>query len=369
MAIITNLSIPYPDFKLHEVIDPEQFDFNNGAILDKVNAVLLVLNQITDAVAVGGSGADKISITPIAPFTSTKLQAYLLEVISRLVSSSSGSSGAGFIGSPAIVGVTGLTVSTQLNSIKSLLDAVKVTSDTNTTTMVNHKLSADHDFRYYTEAEMDNTLAILKGAGYSGDTLVGLKTLITGLQTQISNLNTTYSTDAERISAVNSAIAQFQLADGELTTLINNKANVADVYTKGQTDAKVWNTSNIADRAITSIKMALQGVKNEHIEDFSITADKFHPDLLEDASSAVLAGRIGDMSTLQTVAKDSLVNSLNEIKASLDSIATTGISTSITDAGSYYTATHVEGALQEIGLAFAGTRTSLVTSANNLLGG
>lgn len=290
---ITNLSIPYPDFKLHEVIDPEQFDFNNGAIVEKVNTALVVVNQV---------------------------------------------------------------------------EGIKDTADMGTVAMVNHKLSADHDFRYYTEAEIDNTLSILKGAGYSGDTLVGLKTLITGLQTQITNLNTTYSTDAERISAVNNAIAQFQLADGQLTTLINNKANVADVYTKAQTDVKVWGTSSIADRAITSIKLALQNVKNEHIQDFSITADKFHPDLLEEASVAVLSGKVGDLSTLQTTVKTSLVHAINEIKTSLDSISTTGSSTSIVDAGNYYTATNVEGALQEVGLAFNGARGNLVTSVTTMLG-
>ena len=37
---INPLNIPYPDFKIHEVIDPEQFDLNNERIVDKVNEVI-----------------------------------------------------------------------------------------------------------------------------------------------------------------------------------------------------------------------------------------------------------------------------------------------------------------------------------------
>lgn len=46
----------------------------------------------------------------------------------------------------------------------------------------------------------------------------------------------------------------------------------------------------------------------------------------------------------------------------------TAASTTVTDTGGYYTATEVEGALQEIGQTLNSTRGSLVTSANNILG-
>jgi hypothetical protein len=37
---ITNLSIPYPDFKYAETINPDQFDANNQAFQDKVNELI-----------------------------------------------------------------------------------------------------------------------------------------------------------------------------------------------------------------------------------------------------------------------------------------------------------------------------------------
>ena len=44
MAQISNLQISYPDFKLSELIDPDQFDLNNKDIMDKVNEVIAKLN-------------------------------------------------------------------------------------------------------------------------------------------------------------------------------------------------------------------------------------------------------------------------------------------------------------------------------------
>lgn len=60
---IDDLVISYPDFKLSEMIDPEQFDMNNADIKDKVNAILTVLNQITESVTDGNSGANNVGAT------------------------------------------------------------------------------------------------------------------------------------------------------------------------------------------------------------------------------------------------------------------------------------------------------------------
>ena len=37
---INRVNLPYPDFKLGDVIDPEEFDANNAAIVDTVNALV-----------------------------------------------------------------------------------------------------------------------------------------------------------------------------------------------------------------------------------------------------------------------------------------------------------------------------------------
>lgn len=130
---INQVKIPYPDFKLHEIIDPEQFDLNNAELQNKINAVITVLNQITDGISDGSSGADKISLTEIQPFTSTKLQSFLEEVLYRLQSTQDGSSGADFIASTPIPGVTGVTVQQQLESLKTILDSIQTQINSKTT--------------------------------------------------------------------------------------------------------------------------------------------------------------------------------------------------------------------------------------------
>lgn len=43
--VINQFNIPYPDFKLDEIIDPEQFDANNLETIKKVNEVITVVNE------------------------------------------------------------------------------------------------------------------------------------------------------------------------------------------------------------------------------------------------------------------------------------------------------------------------------------
>ena len=160
---INQVKIPYPDFKLHEIIDPEQFDLNNAELQNKINAVIAVLNQITDSIADGSSGADNISLTAIQPFISTKLQSFLEEVISRLQSTQDGSSGADFIASTPIPGVTGTTIQAQLKSLKSILDLIQIQTNSNTAKdsslqaqITNHKNSTilDHPDGSVTTAKL-----------------------------------------------------------------------------------------------------------------------------------------------------------------------------------------------------------------------
>lgn len=191
---ISGLQIGYPDFKLQEMIDPEQFDLNNADIQNKINAILAVVNQITDSIQDGQSGADKISLTSIAPFASTKLQVFLEDVVTRLRSTTDGASGADLLASTPISGLTGATVQAQLESLKSLLDVANSTITRHTseiagltarTTSVEsrtmslegrmgsaesgissnssaiqaHRTSADHDNRYYTKSQVDGSLS------------------------------------------------------------------------------------------------------------------------------------------------------------------------------------------------------------------
>jgi hypothetical protein len=50
MAIINALTISYPDFKLNDVIDPDQFDTNNSQIVGKINEIVAQENLNTTAI-------------------------------------------------------------------------------------------------------------------------------------------------------------------------------------------------------------------------------------------------------------------------------------------------------------------------------
>lgn len=231
---INQVQIPYPDFKLHDIIDPEQFDLNNAEFQNKINDIITVLNQITDSIADGSSGADKISLTSISPFISTKLQSFLEEVISRLQSTQDGSSGADFIASTPIPGVTGETVQQQLESLKAILDSIQTQTNSNTTNISNlqsqvntHKTSDDHDIRYYTKAQLDS-----------------------------GQLDKRYYTEAEVDSK-----------DANLQTQITNHKNAPVL---DHPDGSVT-TAKLADNSVTTVKIA----------NGAVTADKIHSSLLD----------------------------------------------------------------------------------------
>lgn len=63
---ILNLAISYPDFKLNQIIDPEQFDLNNKQLVDKINQIVGAINSLTQP-----GGAGNIGITPLPEFPET----------------------------------------------------------------------------------------------------------------------------------------------------------------------------------------------------------------------------------------------------------------------------------------------------------
>lgn len=148
----SELRIPYNDFQMGEFIDPEQHDTNNFYFQSKINEIILVLNQLLDSSVDGKSGADLVSLTEIAPFTSKKLQAFLEEAIARLNSQTKGASGADFIASTPISGVTGNTVQAQLESLRALL-----TTEVNRITALTARVGTNETSiaNRYTKAEVD----------------------------------------------------------------------------------------------------------------------------------------------------------------------------------------------------------------------
>ncbi|HCQ5969799.1 TPA: phage tail protein [Clostridioides difficile] len=61
-----------------------------------------------------------------------------------------------------------------------------------------------------------------------------------------------------------------------------------------------------------------------------------------------LNGKIGDTTLLETTDKTNIVNAINEVKTSVDSIETTAEKTSYNNATSNLTATNVQGAIDEV---------------------
>lgn len=229
---LNGLSISYPDFKLNDVIDPEQFDINNREIVLRINEIKDVVNKITDSVVGDGSGADQISLTAIAPFTSTKLQAFLGEVLNRLKSTTAGTSGSEFIGSPAIAGVTGATVYSQLGSLKALLDSIQGQVTTDVNALAAHKGSVDHDGRYYTEAETDAKLAVKADAN----------TLYTRAQLDGGQLDGRYYTEAE---LVNGAMDTRYYTESEVNSIVDANKNGDHVGTwRGMVPSQVSEAIN-----------------------------------------------------------------------------------------------------------------------------
>lgn len=81
MDRLYNLAISYPDFKLNQIIDPEQFDLNNKQIVDKINIVIRCINELTQ----DGTGASNVSITQLPQFPSaTDVQTALNQIASSI---------------------------------------------------------------------------------------------------------------------------------------------------------------------------------------------------------------------------------------------------------------------------------------------
>lgn len=122
----------------------------------------------------------------------------------------------------------------RVNGQVARLDNVDAGLQTQVTNNLNafntHKTSADHDGRYFTEAEVTAIQGALQGQiNTNGAQIVTL-------QNALAALDDTFSTDAERVAAIVNVINQFQIADDDLEALIVGKADKTAVYTKAEID-------------------------------------------------------------------------------------------------------------------------------------
>jgi hypothetical protein len=179
---------------------------------------------------------------------------------------------------------------------------------------------------------------------------------------------------ADDFNALQQAISNLQMyfkdnVDSTLTTYQNNiqttkddaliaieqkKENVIE-YMDGTTAGALRNDLGVMGDLTTTDKTSLVNAINEvNAKDVDLTP---------------INNKIGDITTLETTAKDNLVHAINEVKEDINNINLTASNVSITDAGNYITATNVEGALQEFGLAIVGTSSALVSEVNAILNG
>ena len=162
---IERVYISYPDFRMFDVIDSEQFDVNNREFQEKINELVDLLNVAYTPKEGATSGAEMLSMKPIAPFEfeeGANIQDFLEQLIERLQNIQRGTSGAELIGSPSITGIEGTTVYDQLLSVDAILRNLNMIVEqlkTSSTTLNNQLATHKHNDVYYTKAEMDAVLS------------------------------------------------------------------------------------------------------------------------------------------------------------------------------------------------------------------
>lgn len=147
MAItIEELILSYPDFKLGEVIDPEEFDTNNWELVTKLNETIDKVIQY--------SIANDLSLQE----TKDLLQVTITDLNRHKTSADHDSRY--YTESEIDTKVTTInnTITSNTNNLQTQINTNKTNITTNTTAISSHRTSADHDSRYYTESEVDAKL-------------------------------------------------------------------------------------------------------------------------------------------------------------------------------------------------------------------
>lgn len=269
---VQELNISYPDFVLNTTIDPEQFDTNNREIVNKINELLTVLHS---------------------------------------------TAGASEIVADAITGVSGsVDLQTMLNALKTYLDTQDTNISTNLTNKYNeiigligtananlttHKTSADHDSRYYTEAEIDAKITTLNTA----DT------------TNANNLTThKTSTDHDtRYRLITDSYTKTE-ANNTFATKTDNasKADKITTYTKTEVDTKITNLG-IGSPDITATYKA-PVTTNQDSNNISVVTNKSVSIDLQGKTVINLLGSIGDCESITpftTVGCDLTLSSADKV--------------------------------------------------------
>lgn len=247
------LIIPYPDFQIGEIIDPEQHDLNNRYIENKINELVVFSNDM-----IGENGGEKIGITPTAPFTSTNVQALLNELVTRLQATVDGLSGAELIGSPTLNSIPGANVGEQLKSLNALLQTAYVAS------------ASIQDGAVLTSKLADGSVTNVKLGPNSVSTLKIIDGAITNAKIALGAVTTASIADLN--------VTAPKLADNSvISAKIQNNAIISDKLANNS----VTNTK-IAEGAVTAGKIGPEQIKLVHLD----------PQLLTLLPNSVLTGKV-----------------------------------------------------------------------------
>lgn len=183
---LRQIVLPYPEFKLGEIIDPYEHNANNAEVVQKINQMITVLNSFINGEANTSLSAMAVHMPGVEPIGSTDLESFLRILVQSLRSIEATESGAHFVKSAPIAGVPGETIWEQLSFLSEAITGLKAdtgepippeggveqTLAGQLQRIINefsaHKAGGDHDSRYYTKGQIDEILTGGDGEGNQG---------------------------------------------------------------------------------------------------------------------------------------------------------------------------------------------------------
>lgn len=230
-------------------------------------------------------GANDIGTSTIQDIDGTTIQTMLKSIRDKLKSKVDGASGADFVNATAIEGLSGETVQALIIALKKYIDTTKSDLNKNIDT---HKLSNDHDNRYYTETEIDTKINDLAGTGRTKETVKSISDSIE-LHKTSSDHDVRYFTQDQLKSITNGNSGATQIGASPIAS--GSGATVQQQL--------AWLLSQIAVAATGDIP------------DGSLGEAKLSQAIITKINMAL--SNTGTLSTLLTIDKSSTVNAINEV--------------------------------------------------------
>lgn len=209
---VQNLAIPYSDFKLQEIIDPEQFDLNNADIVSKMNEVITAFNNAND------------TEIPALKTRATNLESRATNLESRAT------------------------------SLETRVTANESNISSNATNLTNHKSSTDHDSRYYTKSQVD--VKVFSTSNIADKSITANKIADSLLENNVA-------ISSHRLQTVidhpDKSVTFAKLADAVVDYIDNSGVNTADAM--NITDVGNYFTSSYVEGALQEIGQTLNSTR------------------------------------------------------------------------------------------------------------